>query len=600
MLTSILALVVAAACTAPLAAQGTAKGADPAKVLRTTIIIAETGFDPQAAQDLYSNAINSAIFEALYQYDYLTRPHQIIPRVADGMPDISADGRIWKIKVRKGIFFSGDPAFKGKPRELTAHDFVYSWKRLIDPKVRSPNLFIVRGKFVGLDAAAAQAKDSKFDYDAPVEGLRALDRYTIEMRFVEPEYTFLSYLTATQMAAVAREVVEAYADSTGWVMANPVGTGAYRLKEWRRAQKITLEANPGFREEYFPALPANADADARAAHAAMKGKRLPQIGRIEVSVIEESNPRLLAFTGNELDLIDVPRDLARQVLDDRNALLPPFIKAGVALQRSPEAGLAFFAYFNFNDPVVGGNAPEKIALRRAILMGYNPAELVQVGLQGQGTPATQPIPPPVPGHVPGLTSSTPFDPALARQLLDKFGYKDRDGDGFRELPDGKPLLLTMGSAPTGENRIRDELWLKNMKEIGIRIDFLRQKWPDLLKMSRAGQLQMWQLGWTADIAESFMQLAYGPTAGEINLGRFKNAEYDDLFNQSRRQKNDAERDKLYARMTGIIAAYAPIGGGIYRIENTIAQPWVQGYKKSAFIQQGWRYLDIDTSKLKRP
>jgi len=601
MLTRILALVVAAACTAPLAAQGTAKGADPAKVLRTTIIIAETGFDPQASQDLYSNVINSAIFEALYEYDYLARPHKIIPRVADGMPEVSADGLTWTIKVRKGIFFSDDPAFKGKPRELTAHDFVYSWKRLVDPKVRSPNLFVVRGKFVGLDAAGAQAKDTKFDYDAPIEGLRALDRYTIQMRFVEPEYTFLPFLTATQLAAVAREVIDAYGDASGWAMANPVGTGAYRLKEWRRAQKITLEANPGYREDFFPAtLPPHADAAARAAHALMKGKRMPQIGRIEVSVIEESNPRLLAFTSHELDLIDVPRDLARQVLDERNALLPPFTKAGVALQRSPEAGLAFFAYFNFNDPVVGGNAPEKIALRRAILMGYNAAELVQVGLQGQGTPATQPIPPEVPGHVAGVKSSTPFDPALARQLLDKFGYKDRDGDGFRELPDGKPLLLTMGSAPTGENRIRDELWLKNMKEIGIRIDFLRQKWPDLLKMSRAGQLQMWQLGWTANVAESFMQLAYGPNAGETNMGRFRNAEYDDLFNQSRRVKNDAERDKLYAKMTGIIAAYAPIGGGIYRIENTIAQPWVQGYKKSAFSQQGWRYLDIDTSKLKRP
>ena len=296
----------------------------------------------------------------------------------------------------------------------------------------------------------------------------------------------------------------------------------------------------------------------------------------------------------------MPRDLASRVLDERNALLPAFTNVGVTLQRSPEAGLAFFAYFNINDPVVGGHTPEKIALRRAILMGYNPAELVQVGLQGQGTPATQPIPPEVPGHVAGLKSSTPFDPALARTLLDKFGYKDRDGDGFRELPDGKPLLLTMGSAPTGENRIRDELWLKNMKAIGIRIDFLRQKWPDLLKMSRAGQLQMWQLGWTANIAESFMQLAYGPNAGETNLGRFKNAEYDDLYNQSRRVKTDAERDRLYAKMTEIIAAYAPIGGGIYRIENTIVHPWVQGYKKSSFSQQAWRYLDIDTAKMKRP
>ncbi|MEP7330282.1 MAG: ABC transporter substrate-binding protein [Betaproteobacteria bacterium] len=594
----LLVAVALVLCVGPLAAQGTAKWADPAKVLRTVIIIAETGFDPQASQDLYSNVINSAIFEALYQYDYLTRPHKIVPRVADGMPDISADGMTWKIKLRKGIYFADDPAFKGKKRELTADDFVYSWKRLVDPRVRSPNLFMVRGKFAGLDAAAAASKDGRLDYDMPIEGLRALGRYTIQMRFVEPEFTFLPYLTATQMAPVAREVIEAYADASGWAMANPVGTGAFKLKEWRRAQKITLVANPDFREEYFPALPANADPVARAAYAALKGKRIPQIGRIEIAVIEESNPRLLAFTGNELDLIDVPRDLASKVLDVRNQLLPAFTKNDIGLQRSPEAGLAFFAYFNMNDPVVGGYTPDKIALRRAILMGYNPAEMVQVGLQGQGTPATQPIPPEVPGHVPGLKSSTPFDPVLARVLLDKFGYKDRDGDGFRELPDGKPLTLVMGSAPTGENRIRDELWLKNMKEIGIRIDFLRQKWPDLLKMSRAGQLQMWQLGWTASSADSFMRLAYGPNAGETNLGRFKNVEYDDLFVQSTRVRTDAEREKLYARMTGIIANYAPIGGGIYRIENTITQPWVLGYKKTPFEQQVWRYLDIDLARVK--
>ena len=200
-------------------------------MLRTTIIIAETGFDPQASQDLYSNVINSAIFEALYQYDYLTRPHKIVPRVADGMPEISADGLTWKIKVRRGIYFTDDAAFKGKKRELTADDFIYSWKRLVDPRVRSPNLFMVRGKFAGLDAAAAASKDGKFDYDMPIEGLRALDRHTIQIRFVEPEFTFLPYLTATQMAPVAREVIEAYADTSGWAMANPVGTGAYRLKE---------------------------------------------------------------------------------------------------------------------------------------------------------------------------------------------------------------------------------------------------------------------------------------------------------------------------------------------------------------------------------
>jgi ABC-type transport system substrate-binding protein len=494
------AAMAAIACTAT--AQP-AKWADPGKVLRTAIVIAETGFDPQAAQDFYSNTINSAIFDPPYEYDYLARPHKIVPRTAESLPEISADGLTWTIRIKKGIHFADDPVFKGKRRELTAHDYVYAIKRLVDPKVRSPNGFLVRDRLAGLDKALEEAKGSgKLDYDKEIEGVRAVDRHTLQLKLTEPDYAFLPRLTATQFGAVAREAIEAYGDASGWAMANPVGTGPFKLKEWRRAQRIVLEANPGYREETFPALPANADADAKAAYAAMKGKRLPQVGRVEVAVIEESNPRLLAFNSNELDLVDVPRDLVLRVLDDRNRLQPQYAKQGVTLQRAEEAGLAFFAYFNMNDPVVGGYTPDKVALRRAILMGYNPGELISVGLQGQGKVANQPIPPEVPGHVAGIGNSTPYDPALARALLDKFGYKDRDGDGLRELPDGKPLVLSMGSAPTGENRIRDELWLKNMRDIGVKITFQHQKWPDLVKMARAGQLQMWQVGWVATSADS--------------------------------------------------------------------------------------------------
>jgi ABC-type transport system substrate-binding protein len=588
--------IAAVACTA--AAQP-AKWADPAKVLRTAIMIAETGFDPQAAQDFYSNTINSAIFDPPYEYDYLARPHRIVPRAAESLPEISADGLTWTIRIKKGVYFADDPVFKGKKRELTAHDYVYTIKRLIDPKVRSPNAFLVRDRLAGLDRALEEAKGSgKLDYDREIEGVRAVDRYTLQLKLTEPDYALLPRLTATQFGAVAREVIEAYGDASGWAMANPVGTGPFKLKEWRRAQRIVLDANPNYREEVFPALPANADADAKAAHAAMKGKRLPRVGRVEVAVIEESNPRLLAFNSNELDLVDVPRDLVTRVLDDKNRLQAQYAKQGVTLQRAEEAGLAFFAYFNMNDPVVGGYTPEKVALRRALLMGYNPGELISVGLQGQGSVANQPIPPEVPGHVPGIRNATPYDPALARALLDKFGYKDRDGDGFRELPDGKPFVLSMGSAPTGENRIRDELWLKNMRDIGVRITFQHQKWPDLVKMARAGQLPMWQVGWVATSADSYMELAYGPNGGQSNLSFFKNAEYDELLKQSRSVRTEAERDKLYARMTAIIAAYAPMGGGIYRIENTIAKPWIVGYKKDSFRSQPWRFVDVDTARMR--
>jgi len=158
-------------CVFAVHAQGTAKWADPAKVLRVAIPIAETGFDPQAAQDLYSATIMSAIFDPLYEYDYLARPNRIVPRTAEALPEISADGLTWKIRIRKGIYFANDPAFKGVKRELTAHDYVYSLKRLVDPKMRSPNVFILRGKLAGLSEAVAKA-GAKLDYNAENQSQR--------------------------------------------------------------------------------------------------------------------------------------------------------------------------------------------------------------------------------------------------------------------------------------------------------------------------------------------------------------------------------------------------------------------------------------------
>ena len=98
--------------------------ADPAKTLRVMIPVAETGFDPQATSDLYSSHVERAIFDSLYVWDYLARPYRIVPNTAAAMPEISADGRVWTIRLKRGIRFADDPAFRAGPRELTAHDYV--------------------------------------------------------------------------------------------------------------------------------------------------------------------------------------------------------------------------------------------------------------------------------------------------------------------------------------------------------------------------------------------------------------------------------------------------------------------------------------------
>jgi ABC-type transport system substrate-binding protein len=568
---------------------------DMNKVLRVAFPVAETGFDPQAAGDLYSNSVNRVIFDPLYKYDNLARPLKLVPNTAVALPEVTPDGKTWTIRIKPGIFFTDDPAFKGKKRELTAHDYVYSWKRILDPRVRSNNFQVFDGRFVGSEAVMAKAKESgKLDYDATMEGLQAIDRYTIRMKLNFPDTELLSNLTISATSAVAREVVEAYGDASTWTMANPVGTGPYKLKEWRRGQKIVLEANPAFREVRFPESSDPAD---KAIMAKLKGKRIPLIGRVEISIIEEGNPRLLTFEQREIDYVSVPPDLVWNVLDPPATLKPRLAKQGIVLGRGIQPAITY-VYFNMEDEVVGGYTPDKVALRRAVSMGYNAPEEINVIRQGQATPANQVVPPTVSGHNPNLPKRAIYDPSRARALLDRFGYKDRNDDGFRELPDGRPLTLKLSSAPSAIERQFDELWVRSMNVIGIRIEFNKQKWPDLLKAGRLGQLQMFQLGNINTTSEGFgfLGLLYGGHAGFSNLARFKQPDYDRLYVQARGMPYGPEREAVMQKMGDLVNAYAPWNVTVFRYENVLAHPWVIGYKYNGFNQHPWAYYDIDLAR----
>jgi ABC-type transport system substrate-binding protein len=586
---------LAALATVLVLSAAPAFAADLSKTLRVAFPVGETGFDPAPVGDIYSQYVNRAIFDTLYKYDYLARPYKIVPNTATSLPEISPDGKTWTIKIKPGIYFADDPAFKGKKRELTAADYVYSWKRIIDPKMRSNNLQIFDRKILGADAVVAAAKENgKFDYDAPMEGLQAIDRHTIRLQLNFPSYDLMAELTTASTAAVAREIIEAYGDENGWTMANPVGTGPYRLKEWRRGQKIVLEANPGYRDETFPESSAPED---RALVAKMRGKKLPIIGRIEISIIEESNPRLLAFQNRELDYLTVPSDLVANVLVADNKLKPELAKQGIVHARGVQPAISY-TYFNMEDPVVGGYTKEKIALRRAISMAYNVDEEIRVLRQGQAEPATQPIPPSVAGYDPKIKGNARHDVAGAKALLDKFGYVDRDGDGWRDLPDGKPLKVMIGSDPSALNRQYDELWQRSLTAVGIRVEFVKQKWPDLLKMARYGQLQMWFLGNINTTPEGFgfMSLLYGPHSGFANLSRFSLPEFNQLYERAQKLPDGAERTQLFRKMSELVNAYAPWLLNAYRYENVLLQPWVLGYKHTVFDWHPWKYYDIDVGR----
>jgi ABC-type transport system substrate-binding protein len=571
-------------------------GGTPPKVLRYAFPVAETGFDPVQISDLYSRIVTAHIFEAPLRYDHLARPYLLKPNTAAAMPEVSPDHRTFTIRIRPGIYFADDPAFKGERRELTAHDYVYSWKRFYDPRWKAPYVagWLLQ-KLIGLNEYREEVLRTKqpFDYDRPLEGLRALDRYTLQIRLAEPDPRFLySLATPDVNGAVAREVVEFYGEK---IMEHPVGTGPFRLVEWRRSSRIVLEPNPGFRDVRYDETPNPEDAAGQELARRYRGRKVPMIDRVEISIIEENQPRYLAFVNDEHDVLyGTPLDFANLVVPG-GRLAPHLSRRGIQLHRSLAADVTMTVY-NMDDPVIGGYTPERIALRRAINLGIDIDREIRLLRRGQAIPAQSPLMPHTYGYDPDYRSEMgQYDLGRANALLDMYGYIDRDGDGFREQPDGSPLRLVLSTQPDQISRQFDELFKKNMEKLGLRLDFSIAKWPEQLRQARAGKFMMWGVGLSAASPDGQGVLArgYSLEIGGQNLARFKLPEFDRIYERLKVLPDGPERLDLFRRANKILIAYAPYKFHVHRIVNDLTQPWLSGFRRPPFWVEWWQYVDID-------
>ena len=334
---ALLALPLAAAC--PLDAAQATDGSAPVKTLRVMLNSAETSFDPARITDLYSRTITAHIFEALYGYDALARPAKPEPKLAAALPEVSADFKTWTVRLKPGVRFADDPAFRGRPRELVADDVIYSFKRLVDPANKSPqaNTLLDEG-IVGLAELRQAALDSRkpMDYAAPVDGMLALDRHTLRFTLKAARPRFIQLLSASDfLGTQAHEVVAMYGESIG---EHPVGSGPFRLKQWVRGSRIVLERNPHYREVLYDAQPDADDAAGQAILAQFKGRRLPMVDRVEVAIIEENQPQWLAFLNGEIDALvantgSVPLEFAMLAVPN-GKLAPNLARQGIQLHRS--------------------------------------------------------------------------------------------------------------------------------------------------------------------------------------------------------------------------------------------------------------------------
>ncbi len=578
-----------------------AAAAGPRKTLRLAFGSPETSFDPvQTNSDSNTALVLCNILESPLGYDYLARPAQLVPVTAAALPEVSADGRSFTLRLQPGIHFADDPAFKGRPRELVAQDYVYSIQRFFDPRWNSSDLYLYESlQLPGLAARRDQAVKTRrpFDYDRPVEGLRALDRYTLRITLGVPDRRFIYLLADAQMmGAVAREVVEHYGDDIG---AHPVGTGAFRLKVWRRSSRIVLERSPGHRGTAYAGTPADAP-EARAAAAHLAGKTLPLVDEVVIDVVEEAQPRWLSFLDGSYHWLEVPTTL-RALAAPNGQLAPYLARRGITLQRQPRPDMVMNFFF-MQHPLVGGYVPQKVALRRAIALAFDSAAYRRDLLSGFAIPAQSTIAPGTSGYDPDYRSEmSSYSPARAKALLDLYGYVDRNGDGWREQPDGRPLELVMATQSSQNDRRSNEIWKRCMDAVGLKMRFDISTWPELLKKSRAGSLMMWGYSWAATSPDGgfFLAIAYGPNASESNDPRFGLPAFDRLFERQRVLPDGPERQALMRRAKDLLVAYMPFKVHAHTQRLDVVQPWTRAFWRHPFMRDYWRFVDVEPGQGRR-
>ncbi len=561
--------------------------------IRSALTVNVTSMDPADSGNAYSVACLSKIYEPLFEYHYLKRPYEIIPLLADGMPIVSPDRLTYTIRIKHGIYFQDDPCFTntdGKGREVTAADFIYSWKRIADVKTLSTGYWIFEDvvNIKGLDAWHRASIDSPVtDYDALVTGMRALDRYTIRITLTRPSPQLIMVLAMPYCVVVPKEAVSYYSEEFG---AHPVGTGPYMLTEWVRNARIIFDRNPNYHPDYYPTEGESGDAAAGLLDDA--GKRLPFIDRIVYTIIKQDQPYWLKLMNGELDTGGIPKDNYNAAIDAEGNLQKYLIEKGMKLTISILPDITYIA-FNMDDATVGGNSEKTRALRQAMSIAYNRSLSLDLFYNNRGLPAVQPIPPGLVGHIEGIENPyVNYDINAARQLLIHAGY---------DISNGITVTYDSGSDDTTARQM-GELFKRMMANIGITVNIVFNTWPQFMNKIHNKGAQIFGIAWQADYpdGQNFLQLFYGPNSSPgPNSSNYDNPEFNQLYERAMTMEDSPARQGLYRKMVMLVNEDCPWIYGIHRIGYGLRYDWVKNYKPNRFNNQAIKYYRIDTAQRKQ-
>ena len=534
-----------------------------------------SSMDPADASSLYAARAVQLEYETLLEFDYRARPYRLIPGLAERMPEVQSNGLVYVFRLHPEARFQADRCFgadaAGKPRgrPVCAEDVVFSLKRLADRRVASPGAWLVEDAVAGMRAfSEASATGSATDYALPVSGLTALDARTVRMTLTRPMHQFVWYLAMCYTAVVPREAVEAYGED---FVSHAVGTGPYRLTEWRRNHQMTYTRDPAWRGW-------------REGPAALRpGDEAVPFDRVVYNVIDDVSTQWLCFLSGELDFLgEIARDNWDVVIDGSGGLSEPLRQRGITLYAIPTLEVAYVG-INMDDPVLGANR----ALRQALNCAFDSAAWVRF-FNNRAVACDGPVPPGTAGRL-----ETPFpyasDLGKAKALLREAGYP-----GGIDPKTGKRLELTVDLGRTSQDiRESTELMVSFLARVGIALKPQYHNWPTFLRRVSNRQSQMFRIGWTGDYpdAENFLQLFYGKNVSPgPNRTNYVNPEFDRLYEAACATADEAERNRCWAQAQERVREDCPWIFLHFQKAYSLCQARVRNYVPSDFPYGSEKYL----------
>jgi len=578
--------------------------------------------DPSISYTVDESSIVDLIYPAYFGYHYLKQaPFELVLALGAAEPKRErstytdpktgrqAVGETWTFRIKPGLKFQDDPCFPGgKGREITAADFLFSFRRMADPTLSPPcpvtsffeDKILGFHDYVALNQKRHDAKQAP-DYAAPVAGLQLdpNDRYTFRIQLNQP-YPQLRYLMAMHFTTpLAHEATEKYG---GDLRDHPVGSGPFLVEEYTKKRRLVLRANPNRRQELYPS-----DAAPGTDPALLKdaGKQLPLSERIIFGFQRETVTIWNMFLQGYIDRWGVTQENMQQVMGRQGGLSPEMQQRGIRMLKTSSPNVYYFG-FNMEDPVVGGYTEKKRKLRQAISLAIDSQAFIDLFYQGVGTPAQSPIPPGILGYDPNYKNPyRQYDPDLkrAKQLLAEAGYP-----GGIDPKTGERLTLYFdNSGTTAAGRQMVGLTQKQVEALGIRLESRVSRdvvWQDRVDK---GEFQFVRYGWFADYPdpENFLFLMYGPNKRPgPNHPAYRNPEYDRLFEQMRAMDDGPARQAIIKKMRDIAvedAVWIPVNHDedlllVYDwlsnvtphgVANDTAKYWAVNGTERVLRQQAW-------------